>query len=119
MKRILATLLLICMAMPVHAASTASATGKVTSIKTFASNYNPYSENYPVAAYIYVDTLPGACGQADTRFAIRTTHPGYETVLSLATTALATGKSVSVTYIQECTIRGNAWDFAYMTLNSN
>lgn len=101
---------------PAEAANKHALYGYVTAMKIFSFSNNPYSESGVAAVYIYVDTLPGACGGNVNRIAMRSTHPSYDTLVSLATTALMSGKRVRVGYVDECTIQGNAWDYSDFTI---
>lgn len=103
-----------------NAASAAffTVTGKVTRIVTFATSYATYSENSRGLTGIYVEGLPEGCGAGTQRVLIGVDHPNYQTVLSLALTAHSTGKKVSISYVDACTLRAGSWDFAYITLES-
>lgn len=106
---------------PAKAAQVIELVGKVTHIRTFTASNNPYSESSPVEAHVYVQGMPPACNQpsGEARFSIRATHPAYQTVISLATTALVSGKSLRIFYLDTCTVRASSWDFSAMDLLSN
>lgn len=95
-----------------------SISGKVTSIVTFSKSYDTYTETSPGLTAIYVEGLPRGCGTGSGgRVVIGVNHPVYQTALSLALTAFATGRSVSLHYLDTCKQRAGSWDFAYITLN--
>lgn len=102
------------------AAETGVVTGKVTAVTTNCNTVNPYSEETcDGLTNIYVEGLPNACGTGAPRVAIGVGHPLYQTVVSLALTALTTQLTANLSYVETCTVRGNSWDFSYMYLNAN
>lgn len=97
-------------------AATVNHTGKVTDIRVFSKNYSTYNVNDTGMAVIYVEGLAGACGTAERRIAITTDHPLYHSVLSVALAAKMAQSDVEVVYIDSCTQRQSAWDFAVLRL---
>lgn len=91
-----------------------SITGKVTKVVTFSKSYESYSESQSGLTGIYIEGMPKACGNGNTRALIGVGHPVHDVALSIALTAYATGKKVKLAYINECTQRSNGWDFAYI-----
>lgn len=114
MLRIALWLLALCFCCDALAAKTNS-TGVVTKIRMFSNpdKYDPSARGY---AFIYLDQLPGACGSAEKRVAISTDHPLYPSVLSIAVVSKTTGSPIDLWYLDQCTLRGNAWDFSYIEL---
>lgn len=100
----------------IYAATQNSATGKVLNVWVHSDSYNPYTENSPVIFMVEIDGLPKACGGSHKRFAIGGQHPAYNTVVSMILSAQATGKEVTLNYLDTCSVRSNAWDFAYLQL---
>lgn len=98
----------------VFAAKTNS-TGVVSKIRMF-SNPDKYDASARGFAFIYLEQLPGACGSEEKRVAISTDHPLYSSVLSLAVVSKTTGSPIDLWYLDQCTLRGNAWDFSYIEL---
>ena len=86
-------------------AATISRTGKVTSVKMFSDVF-----------VIYVDTVDNACGGNHNRVAIKDSDPLFSTVVSTALTAKATGATVEIGYLDQCTKNGISWDFKHFWL---
>lgn len=114
MPRIAFLLLIIGLCGDALAAKTNSI-GIVTKIRMF-SNPDKYDPSVRGFAFIYLDQLPGACGSAERRVAISTDHPLYSSVLSIAVVSKTTGSPINLWYLDQCTLRGNAWDFSYIEL---
>lgn len=94
-------------------------TGRVLKIMTLPSTYTTYDSSAESYTMIYVEGLTKACGQQYglARVAIGTNHSAHDSVLSLALSAHATGKSVEIAYLDSCNVKSNSWDFSYMFLN--
>ncbi len=97
-------------------AATIIHTGKVTDIRVFSKNYGTYSVSDTGMAVVYVEGLAGACGTNEGRIAITSDHPLYQSVLSIALAAKMSQSDVEVAYIDKCTQRPSAWDFAVLRL---
>ena len=97
-----------------HAAGAAFHDGKVTEIGSFPKTYGSYSEQAEGLLAIYIDGLPPGCGSGIGRVVIGVDHPIYNSVLAIALYAKASGSTVTVSYFEECTLRGNSWDLAYL-----
>lgn len=87
-------------------------TGKVKEIWLFSNNYDSYSTNETGVAIIYMDELDGACNTPEKRVAISSDHPQYKAVVAAALQAKALSAPVELWYVDKCTVRYNAWDFA-------
>ncbi|SMF57472.1 hypothetical protein SAMN02745866_03679 [Alteromonadaceae bacterium Bs31] len=100
------------------AADQGRAIGKVLRVWAHTEHYNPYSENTGGLFLAEIEGLPSPCGNENQvpRFAIRSSHPSYNTVVSMVLAAQASGKLVQIEYLKSCTLRGNAWDFGYLVL---
>lgn len=96
-------------------AAKANSTGVVTKIRMFSTpdRYDPSARGL---MFIYLDELPGACSSAEKRVAISTDHPLYSSVLSIAIVSKTTAAPIDLRYLDQCTLRGNAWDFPYVEL---
>lgn len=97
-------------------AGKSSAIGIVKKIRVFSQNPDAYIPSQEGRAYIYVDEVPGACGSNESRVAIGTDHPLFQSVVSLALVSKTTQTPVEIYYLDSCTMRGNAWDFSLITL---
>ena len=87
------------------------ADGKVEKIKFFNSG----SEQRP-GTYIYIDTLPKACGHGHKRISLLGSNPSHDAVLSAALAAKMSGATVRVTYKTTCNDQGISWDFQDFTI---
>jgi hypothetical protein len=88
--------------------------GQVTAVEVFQDHWSGgYNENQPAMLALYIEGLPPACG-SHRRTVIRTTHPLYDSVLSIALSAQTTGRPVKLAYLDRCTVRTGAWDFGYL-----
>ena len=92
------------------------AEGLIKKIQFTAKTYATYDTSAIGMAFVYLDELPPACGDNDAnrRFVISTDHALYNSVVSSALAAKASGQSIRVRYIAECNIWGNAWDFSIL-----
>lgn len=91
--------------------------GKVTKVAAFPHAYGNYDENQKGRLTIYVEGLPNGCNTGHPRVVIGVDHPLHDSVLSIALMAKATGKEVTLAYFDDCTIRSESWDLAYITLH--
>lgn len=107
---------LLCLPMFVQGAEMSSQIGKITDIVSFPKSYGQYSESEKGLLGIYVEGLPKACGSGNTRVVIGVDHPIYQSVLSMALYAKASGSQVKVQYFESCTLRSDSWDLAYFVL---
>lgn len=94
-------------------------TGDIDNIQINGQNFDPYSPTGNAVLFIWMDELPIACGNSNgfKRMVITSDHPAYQSVLSIALTAQATQKPVTVSYIDECTQWSSAWDFATLKID--
>jgi len=91
--------------------------GTITRIDAAQENYGTYSDQNRGLALIVISGLSTTgCGNTG-RVAINVNHQMYETVLALAMTAQATNRTVTVGYIDTCTVWPNAWDISYLYLH--
>ena len=88
-----------------------SHTGKIALLSGHSSSYASYDIAQKGIFFIFVEGLPSACGNGMARIAISDDHPLFSTVVSSMMVAKTTGVEVTLTYVDECTIRGNSWDF--------
>ena len=100
-----------------YAAEIYEVVGRVTKVVTFSAPYDTYAESNSGLTAIYVEGLQEACGTGAMRVAIGVNRPVHDVALSLALTSYNTGKTVTIGYLDTCTVRSSAWDFAYMFLN--
>ena len=102
-----------------YSAEIKNVTGKITKVQLMGKNYQQYNTAGEAIAFVYLDTLPAACGSVEgyKRIAITSSHPAFDMVISGAFAAKATGDDVRIHYVEECTQwNGNAWDFSIMTI---
>src|SRR5690606_24804125 len=85
----------------IFAVDTTIHTGKVTEIASFPKVYGNYSNQAGGLLAIYVEGLPSGCGNGLGRVVIGVEHPMYESVLSIALYAKASGNIVEVSYFEE------------------
>lgn len=111
-------LLLILMASIVNISYAArlEVTGIVKKIKIFSSNPDIYNPNDKGLLMIYMDELPVACETPEKRVVITSDHPLFESVLSTALVSKTTQKPIELSYINTCSQKSNAWDFAIIEL---
>jgi len=109
--------LLLCLFFSSAQAGIGTRTGKVDKVTFHSAVYEPYATDSLGIAFIHVTGLPGACTSSSPRVAIGTDHPLYESVVSAALSAQATQKDVTIQYVDACTIRSTAWDFATFSIN--
>ncbi len=91
-------------------------TGKVTQVAAFPHTYGSYDVSRRGLLTIYVEGLPKGCASGHPRVVIGLDHPIHDAVLSLALMAKATQTEVTVAYFNECTIRAESWDLAYLAI---
>ncbi len=89
-------------------------TGQVTYIVAFPHSYGNYNENIQGLLGIYVEGLPKGCSDGISRVVISKDHPLHDSALSIAMMAKASGTDVKVAYFNDCTLRSESWDFAYI-----
>ncbi len=116
MKYVITFILISCIASLSFAASTVTVFGKVTEVASFPISYGSYNKNTTGLLGIWVEGLPEGCGDGTKRVVITHDHPLHDSALSIALMAKATGKEVKIAYFEECTIREESWDFAYIRL---
>lgn len=119
MKKVFFVLLVMCSF--VEAADVLTVKGKITNVATHADAYATYDVGRKGLFFIFMDELDKACGSAGgfKRAVISEDHPLYNTVVSMALTAHTTQKNVSLSFLNECTIRGNSWDFAILSVTNS
>ncbi len=100
-----------------NAADVLTHNGRVTSVVAVPHSYGNYAENAQGLLGISVEGLPKGCGDGETRAVISKDHPLHDSALSLAMMALAAGKEVRIAYFNECTVRKESWDFAYILVH--
>ncbi|WP_020411139.1 hypothetical protein [Microbulbifer variabilis] len=107
----------------VQAAEIKTTSGTINKIQFMSMDLTSYSasvgENAKSIALIHMDALPASCGNANgfQRVAITSDHPSYNSVVSGALAAKASGQTVEMRYFEECTLWSNsAWDFAILTV---
>lgn len=93
--------------------------GKVTQVQFVPLSYVNNSTYNVTDGYgwgmIWIDNLPDACNTtASNRVAITSDHPLFQSVISAALTAKASNATVRMYYLEECTIKDNAWNFGQM-----
>lgn len=99
-----------------YSADLKSNIGLVKQVVAFPHSYGSYSVDKKGLLGIYVEGLPKGCNKGQNRVVISADHPLHDSVLSLALFAKSTGGKVRVTYFNECTIRPESWDLAYLQL---
>lgn len=92
-------------------------TGKVTQVVAFPHSYGSYNESVKGRLTIYVEGLERACNNGHPRVVIGADHPIHDSILSIALLAKASQKEVTVAYFNECTVRSQSWDLAYIAIN--
>jgi hypothetical protein len=110
MKKILLVWLLLCC--PQAFAAYYSVTGKVTGVITSQVENTPYIG-------ISVEGVPTSTCTSNGmgRVAIALSNPLADTAFSLATAAVVSGKTVTISYYDTCTVISNLWDFKNLKLN--
>lgn len=87
----------------------ASVDGKVQKIKFFNTSQE-------AGTFIYIDSLPKACGSGHQRISLMSSNPSHDAVLSAALAAKVSGATVRVTYKSTCNDQTISWDFGDFTL---
>lgn len=116
MRYIVTLILASCAASFSFAVGTTTITGKVTEVASFPMSYGSYNKNITGLLGIWVEGIPSGCGDGNKRVVITHDHPLHDSAMSIALLAKATGKEVKIAYFDECTIRSDSWDFAYIWL---
>lgn len=101
-----------------HPAEVVTHDGVITEIAVFPQSYGSYSESAKGRIAIYVEGLPKGCGSGQARVVISEEHPLFDAVLSIALVSKTSGQRVRLAYFDECTIRQESWDFAYISLRN-
>ncbi|WKD48970.1 hypothetical protein [Microbulbifer spongiae] len=114
MKYIVSVLFML--AINVHAADMKTVSGTINSIQFMGDDPSSYSTTGNAIALIHMDALPVSCDNSNgfRRVAITSDHPAYNSVVSGALASKASGQTVQLYYVEECTLRSSAWDFAIL-----
>lgn len=93
-----------------------SVTGYVTKISAHTTDYqNTNHQNQKGLLFISMAELPastGSCNNVNRRVVVRTDHPLYGTILSIANAAYLRGEKIKMAYNERCSVRSSAADFA-------
>jgi hypothetical protein len=114
MNRLITLTLFSLLATFTYSAEVLTQDGKVTQVVAFPLSYGSYDTNVRSLLGIYVEGLPKGCGDGQNRVVITTDHPLHDSALSIALMAQASGKEVRVGYFNECTLRSESWNLAYI-----
>lgn len=93
-----------------------NATGIVKKIRVFSATPEPYNTSSKGLAHVYLNELPGACESDEKRVVIDSSHPLFQSFLSIAMVSKTTKTPVNIGYQSTCNLRGNAWDFGLIEL---
>ena len=103
----------------VFSAPMKNVTGTINKVQIMGKNYQTYSTQGEAIVFIHMNALPPSCANTNgyRRIAITSDHPAFNSVLSAALAAKASGDSVQIFYLEECTLwNQNAWDFVMINL---
>ena len=116
MKRTIVALLALSIGVSAHAANRITVTGDVERLQIMGRTYLTVANSGDALVFIYMDELPVACGNSYNlrRAVVASTHPAFEAVLSAALAARASGQTISLSYLDECTTHESGWDFSIL-----
>lgn len=119
MKKVILFLSVTLLSINVFGADIRDAVGTIDKVQLMGKNYASYSTAGEAIAFIHMEALPASCDNSNgfKRVAITSDHPAFNVVVSTALAAKASGATVQIHYLAECTLwNTNAWDFAIINI---